>query len=199
MMADTITLAQAKELILLARESISAHLEGRKVKISDKIKKEFADYKGVFVTLYVDDELAGCIGFPEPVMPLWEAVVNAAKSAAFSDPRFEPLDKERFARLRIEISVLTKPELITVKDAKEYPSNIKVGKDGLIVKDGFNSGLLLPQVAVEWHWDSKQFISQTCVKAGLSADWWLKSKPKVYKFQAQVFAEQDGKIVDKTG
>lgn len=192
-----ITLSQAKKLIKLARDSISTFFEGKEIKIPDAVKSEFKEDKGVFVSLYVNDELIGCIGFPEPVLPLYEAVIRAARSAAFEDPRFPPLRKEQMKDLRIEISVLTKPEEVVVKEPSEYPKKVKIGVDGLMIKDEFGSGLLLPQVATEWGWDSERFLCETCRKAGLEPDCWNNMKRNVFKFQAQVFTEEKGKVVEK--
>lgn len=192
-----VSLTQAKQLIKIARDAISAYFEGKKVEPSEKIKKEFGEEKGVFVSLYLKDELAGCIGFPEPIFPLWLAVRKAAIGAAFGDPRFPPLVKKQMKDLRVELSILTKPEVIEVKDHKEYLKKIKIGRDGLMVKDEFGSGLLLPQVPVEWGWNVEQFLDQTCMKAGLDPSCWRNTKRNVYKFQGQVFAEEKGKLVEK--
>ncbi len=184
-----IKLEQAKKLIKVARDSISSYFSSGDVKVDD-VKKEFSDVLGVFVTLNKNGELRGCIGFPEGIYPLYEGVIKAARSAAFSDPRFIPVVEEELKDIIIEVSILTKPEKINVKDADEYINKIKVGKDGLIVKGPFNSGLLLPQVATEYKWDSKTFLEQTCVKAGLAADSWHDLKQcSVYRFQSQVFSE----------
>lgn len=196
-MGKMVTLDQAKRLIKLAREAISAFFSGKEAKVPDAVKKEFGEERGVFVSLYVNEELIGCIGFPEPIMPLYQAVMLAAKRAAFEDPRFPPLTKEQFKDLRVEISVLTKPEVIGVRRPEEYPRNVKIGVDGLMVMDEFGSGLLLPQVAVEWDWDSKRFLEETCKKAGLSPDCWDNMKKNIYKFQAEIFAEEKGKVVKK--
>jgi uncharacterized protein (TIGR00296 family) len=192
-----VSLTQAKQLIKIARDSISAYLEGKKIEPSEKIKKEFEEKTGVFVSLYLKDELAGCIGFPEPIFQLWLAVRKAAIGAAFGDPRFPPLVKQQMKDLRVELSILTKPEVIEVKDPKEYLKKIKIGKDGLIVKDEFGSGLLLPQVAVEWRWNVEEFLNQTCMKAGLDPSCWRNTKRNIYKFQGQVFTEEKGKLVEK--
>ena len=69
---------------------------------------------GAFVTLTIKKELRGCIGFTEALFPLWEAIVNAAKAAAFEDPRFPPISREEFERIKFEVSVLTKPSLSTL-------------------------------------------------------------------------------------
>jgi uncharacterized protein (TIGR00296 family) len=188
---------QAAKLIKIARDSISAVFEGKKYKLSDALETEFKEIRGVFVSLYVKKELIGCIGFPEPNKLLAESVVIAAQGAAFEDPRFPPLKKEQMKDLRVELSVLTKPEVIEVNDPSEYPSKVKVGEDGLVIRDEFGAGLLLPQVATEWEWDSKEFLDNTCKKAGLSPDCWCNMKQNVYKFQAQVFTEEKGKIIEK--
>jgi uncharacterized protein len=184
-----INLSQGKKLINLARESISCYLSNKDVNVKDFIS-EFSDILGVFVTLNKEGKLRGCIGFPEAVYPLYEGVIKAAQSAAFSDPRFSAVEKDELSLISIEISVLTKPMLIKVKKASEYVDEIKVGSDGLIIRSSQGSGLLLPQVATEYNWDSKTFLEQTCVKAGLSPDSWQDVEEiSVYKFQSQVFSE----------
>ncbi len=185
-----ISLSQGKRLIKLARDSISSAFSDKDVDVKSDIKKEFSDVLGVFVTLNKNGELRGCIGFPEGVYPLYEGVIKGARSAAFSDPRFPHLDEGEFPSITIEVSVLTKPERIEVKNAEDYVKEIKVGRDGLIVRSTGGSGLLLPQVATEYKWDSKVFLEQTCVKAGLSSNSWQDLKLcSVYRFQSQVFSE----------
>ena len=191
------TLAKAKKLIKIARESITSFYKGKEPTISEELKKEFSKKQGAFISLYVKGELKGCIGYPRPIKSLWKTVIEVARSAAFEDPRFDPLQEKELKDLEIEISVLTEPEVIKVKKPEDYPSKIKIGKDGLMVKDEFGSGLLLPQVATEWGWDSKKFLDETCRKAGLSPDCWNNMKRNVYKFQAQVYREEKGKIVAK--
>jgi len=190
------TLKDGKELIALARNSISAHLENKDVIISGKIKKRYSEKQGVFVTLHKHGELRGCIGFPEPILQLYDAVAKAAQSAAFGDPRFPPLGKEEYKDITVEISVLTKPELITVKNPDEYPKHITIGKDGLIIRSTFGSGLLLPQVAPEWNWNEQEFLNHTCQKAGLPSEFWKEGACNIYRFQAQIFKEEDGKVIE---
>jgi uncharacterized protein (TIGR00296 family) len=184
-----ISLSQGKKLINLARESISCYLSNKDVDVKDFVKG-FSDVLGVFVTLNKEGKLRGCIGFPEAVYPLYEGVIKAAQSAAFSDPRFSAVEKDELSLISIEVSVLTKPTLIEVKQTSEYVDKIKVGSDGLIIRSSQDSGLLLPQVATEYNWDSKTFLEQTCVKAGLSPDSWQDIEEiSVYRFQSQVFSE----------
>jgi hypothetical protein len=87
------------------------------------------------------------------------------------------------------VTILTKPEVIKVKQPQEYPSHIKIGKDGLIVEQGFYKGLLLPQVPIEQEWNTEEFLSHTCMKAGLLPDAWFDKDIKISKFSGQIFTE----------
>jgi len=186
-----LSMEQGKRLIKLARDSILSRFSRREFSADRDTKKEFGERRGAFVTLNKHGQLRGCIGFSDAVYPLHEAVVNAAKSAAFSDPRFPPVDKDEFNEVTIEVSVLTLPRLIEVRNPEELVKKIEIGKDGLIAVGTFNQGLLLPQVASEYKWDAKTFLSQTCVKAGMPSDSWRDfDNCRVYKFQSQVFSEE---------
>ncbi|MCX6742411.1 MAG: TIGR00296 family protein [Candidatus Pacearchaeota archaeon] len=184
-----VTAAQGQKLIKLAHASIDTWFKKKQLEFS-KEKKEFKKKQGVFVTLYnfPDKTLRGCIGFPYPTLPLAEAVFQCARSAAFSDPRFEPLTEEEFKHCVIEISVLTIPKEINSKGG-QIPNEIKVGRDGLIVHFGGYSGLLLPQVAKEMCWNPIEFLRGTCNKACLPGETWLNPLCKIYTFQAQIFSE----------
>jgi uncharacterized protein (TIGR00296 family) len=187
-------------LVGLARHIIEHKLAlaEKPVKRHDPVLEEKC---GVFVTLNIHARgaygLRGCIGLPYPTKPLIDAVIEAAESSAFSDPRFPPVQAGEMKELTVEISVLTPPELIKVNNPTEYPEHVKVGRDGLIMGKGWRRGLLLPQVPVEWNWDSEEFLSQCCVKAGLPRNEWKKPDTEVYKFQAILFKEEepDGKVV----
>ena len=190
-----LSIDDGKLLIKLARDSIKSYFSNEEVKVDDIIKERFSEKRGVFVTLHLYGELKGCIGYVEAAMPLYEAVIRAARNAAFSDSRFMPLSKDEFGDIKIEVSVLTTPELIKAEKPKDYLHKIKIGKDGLIIRKGFNTGLLLPQVAPEWKWNVEEFLGHTCQKAGLGPEEWKKEDSKVYKFQAVIFKEKDGEIV----
>ena len=170
-------------LLQLARHAIQTTIQkGRRLPAVESLSPLLREKRGTFVTLW-EDQLRGCIGFPYPVKPLAEAVQEAAVSAALQDPRFPPVRLEELPRLEIEISVLTVPKAIE-------PAQIQVGIHGLIVSRGNRSGLLLPQVAMEYQWDAQTFLEQTCVKAGLAPNAW-KEKINLYAFEAQVFSEAD--------
>ena len=136
--------------------------------------ESFREKRGVFVTLnqYPSHLLRGCIGFPEPLFSLASAILQAAQHACH-DPRFEDLQEDELDKIVVEVTILTVPEEIVVKDRKELPQKVKVGRDGLIIEHGPFRGLLLPQVPVEWGWDSEEFLGQTCMKAGMAPDMWL--------------------------
>lgn len=152
---------------------------------------DFKNKSGVFVTLttHPAGDLRGCIGYPEPLLALEDALRDSAVSACSRDPRFPPVKPSELDGIRVEVSLLTPPEEIKVKKPSELPKQVKVGEDGLIVQRGWGRGLLLPQVPVEWGWDSEDFLTQTCLKAGLPPDAWLEEGTKVFKFQAEVFSE----------
>ncbi|RKY71613.1 MAG: TIGR00296 family protein [Candidatus Latescibacterota bacterium] len=183
--------SDGKILVKLARETIENFFKNHKPLIQET---EFRQNRGVFVSIhtYPDHKLRGCIGYPEPILSLGEAVQKASLSSAFHDPRFPPLSEKELKRVVFEVSVLTKPELIKVKKPKEYLRKIKIGKDGLIIEHGFQKGLLLPQVPLQFKpvWDVETFLQHTCLKAGLFFDAWLDPETKIYKFQAQIFKEK---------
>jgi len=183
-----LTAEDGKILILLARESISSILNNRKIQIEPKVKSRFSESAGAFVTLTVDSDLRGCIGFTDALFPLWETVEKAAAAAALEDPRFPPVAKEELKTIKIEVSVLAKPELLK-GNPEEYEKQIKVGKHGLIVESGYAKGLLLPQVFTEYGVNASEALNMTCEKAGIARNSWKSPKCRVYKFSAEVFTE----------
>ena len=187
-------------LISLARGAIEGYLlEGRKISV--KSEGLLSEKRGVFVTLetYPAHELRGCIGYPMPIKELGGAIIDCAIAAAFEDPRFPPLEKGELEHVTLEVSVLSVPEEVEVKKPEEYLRKIKVGRDGLIINYGYSSGLLLPQVPVEWNWNEEEFLCQVCEKAGLPRKMWHSPSAKISRFEAQVFCEEKpkGKVTQK--
>jgi AmmeMemoRadiSam system protein A len=187
-------LEQGRVLVKLARSSVEKFFEKGKFEIQ-KFDQEFLKEKrGVFVTIetYPENELRGCIGFPSPVYPLFEAVQRAAISSAFEDYRFEPLRKEELEKVVFEVSVLTKPELIKVKKPEEYLEKIEEKKDGLIIEYGSFSSLYLPQV---WEiiQEKEKFLESLCLKAFLPPDTWKNKKAKIFRFRVEAFKEKEPK------
>jgi len=180
-----------KEFVLkLARETIETYVNtGKKISIPKEYPKELDKKRGVFVTIYKKPkELRGCIGLPYPQKPLIEGIIEAACEAC-EDPRFPPLSKEELNDIFIEVSILTEPELIRVKNPKDYFKEIKIGKHGLILLNGSCGGLFLPQVPTEQKWDCEQYLENLCCKAGLTSDVWLDPLTRIYRFETEIFSE----------
>jgi len=197
-----LTEEEATLLVKLARKAVERNLkDGTIISPPDGIPEKLQEPRGVFVTINAlrrgTRMLRGCIGFPYPTYPLVRAVIEAAIESATRDPRFPPLSMSELDHVVFEVSVLTPPQLIEVSSPKEYPSKVKIGVDGLIVERGFNKGLLLPQVPIEWGWDSEEFLCQCCMKAGLTPDCWVLEGTKIYKFSCILAIElkPNGKIV----
>lgn len=180
-----------KLAVRIARAVVEANVKREKSGLPN-VPETFKQNSGVFVTLttYPDDDLRGCIGYPEPIMPLIDALKDAAKSACSRDPRFPPVRPEELDRIKVEVSLLTPPEEIKIKKPREYIDCVKIGEDGLIIQRGFARGLLLPQVPIEWGWDAEEFLCQCCLKAGTLPDAWLQEGTRIFKFQAEVFSEE---------
>ncbi|MFN4336491.1 MAG: TIGR00296 family protein [Candidatus Nitrosocaldus sp.] len=201
-------------LIRLARNALEHYLKhGKMIDVDEHIRSRYSMKAGVFVTIneligrssndsaihgksiYIDyakevrEELRGCIGFPLPSRELCYSVIDAAVAAATNDPRFKPVNSSELDRITLELSILTEPELIKVRDPREYKDKIKVGRDGLMIVWSYGSGLLLPQVAVEYGWDEERFLCEACMKAGAMPDCWFYQDTRVYRFEAIIFKE----------
>lgn len=177
--------------VKIVRQTIDLWVKSRERIKPEGYPKVFDEPRGAFVTIhtYPEKQLRGCIGFPEPRFPLIKALVEAAIASAH-DPRFPDLKEDELDKIILEVSVLTKPELIKVNNPKNYPKKIRIGRDGLIVKKGFHSGLLLPQVATEHNLNEEDFLMHTCIKAGLPPDAWLDKGVEIFRFQSLIFSEK---------
>jgi len=173
------------KLLTLAREAIALAFENKKPDL--EFYKDVDESKGCFVTLHRKKQLRGCIGYIQ-AEPLYELVPRAAVAAALYDDRFKPVTKDELELITIEISLLTEPKQIT-GDSEDFPKNIIIGEDGLIIQSREGSGLLLPQVAAENFWDAHQFLNALCQKAGVSFQAWKEKHTKIFKFQTEIFRE----------
>lgn len=181
-MSEPLTREEERIALDLARKALE-HYFGTGRHLPSPVKKGLLkENRGAFVTLTVGGDLRGCVGYPLPVKPLDETIVEMAVAAASQDTRFDPLRPDEMDRLRIEISVLGLPE--PVGD----PGEVVVGRHGIIVSKGYRRGLLLPQVPIEHGWDRETFLRHGCLKAGLPPDEWKKGA-KIEVFTAQVFSE----------
>jgi hypothetical protein len=185
-------------LVKTARKAVTEFLSnGNRMKLESELEEKFSFNSGVFVTLNNPDGLRGCIGFPMPEKKLSHAIVEGAIAAATEDPRFPSVKTNELNDIVFEVTVLTSPVVVDVSDPMEYLKKIKVGRDGLIIRHSFSSGLLLPQVPVEYGWDVEEFLQHTCEKAGLTRDTWKNESVKIEKFEGIIFKEEtpNGAIV----
>ena len=175
-------------LVEIAKKAIEHFIETKeKLEKPDDYPIELDEKLGVFVTLNKNNMLRGCIGDTETIESVSNATIEVAIAAAFYDPRFSAVTKDEFPILDLEVTVLTKPELIVVAHPDQYFEEIEIGRDGLIIQKGYSRGLLLPQVATEHAFNIEEFLENTCMKAGISADSWMDESCDVYKFQGQIF------------
>nr|WP_048815639.1 TIGR00296 family protein [Methanosalsum zhilinae] len=187
--------------VKIARKTIEHYLAtGEVIDRSDfEVTSIFYEQRGVFVTLNKKGALRGCIGRPYPDLELIDAIIDSAISAATKDPRFPPVHKKEMADIVVEITVMTKPELIDI-EPESIPEMISIGKHGLIIKKGYYQGLLLPQVASDHQLDEVEFLCHTCLKAGLSPHEWETGNVNIYRFEGQIFKEKvpRGNIIEES-
>ena len=201
------SLEQRRILLRIAHEAILSALERRPFPEAPPIPSGLAEPRGVFTTLYLQGELGGelhrdshseshlelhrqlrgCVGYALPIAPLYRAVAETARAAAFDDSRFLPVTQEEASQLEVSLSVLSR--LVSI-----LPEAVEVGRHGLLISDGVRRGLLLPQVPVEYGWDRETFLQQTCRKAGLPADAWRKTVT-LEAFTAEVFSDADVEVL----
>jgi AmmeMemoRadiSam system protein A len=174
-----------KQLLLaLARRALISAVRNRE-SLNDLPNDETLQRPGgAFVTLHLRGRLRGCVGQLASKDTLAEVVAHCSKSAALEDPRFEEVSTAELPGIEIELSVLSVPVDVELEQ-------IQPGKHGLIVSSGRKRGVLLPQVAEQFHWNARQFLEETCVKADLAPDAWKDPATRVQAFTAEVFSEAD--------
>jgi AmmeMemoRadiSam system protein A len=181
------TFEQRRTLLQIAHDAIVLFVEsdssGKSLSTTTPGVAGLDEPRGVFTTLYSDGNLRGCVGYAAAVMPLYRAVAETARAAAFEDSRFSPVSREEALKLEVSLSVLSRVVAID-------PEAVEVGRDGLVISMGNRRGLLLPQVPVEQGWNRETFLEQTCRKAGLPLDAWRRGAI-VEAFTAEVFSDGD--------
>jgi AmmeMemoRadiSam system protein A len=189
--AAEFSLEQRRMLLGMAHEAIRSALQGRAFPEAQPDSGWLSEPRGAFTTLYLkndlqghpDRQLRGCVGYALPVAPLFRAVTETARAAAFDDSRFSPVTRDEALELEISLSILSR--LLPI-----HPDEVRVGRHGLLISEGARHGLLLPQVPVENEWDRETFLEQTCRKAGLPQDAWRKTAT-IEAFSAEVFGDAD--------
>ena len=187
---ERLTEEEGKYLLSVARITIDQALSGKEgpEKKDSDLPALFDEQRGTFVTLTIGGNLRGCIGHIIPQEALIEGIRINAINAAFKDPRFRPLGKNEWKRVKIEISILTEPEILSYSDADDLLKKLRPGIDGVIIKKGYHQSTFLPQV-----WEQlprkEEFLNHLCLKAGLDGDEWKKGRIEVSTYQAQAFEE----------
>ncbi len=187
MVSNSISFTEKEKRFLLGYvRSVIANELGISKSVTIVVSNKFQEKAAAFVTLHLDGQLRGCIGYVEARESLLDTLKSLAISAAFKDTRFSPLTLYELPKIDIEISVLS--PLVLVDDI----ADIVIGRDGLLLKSGFKSGVFLPQVPVEQGWDKNQYLAGLCQKAGVPAGSWQSAQ--LYKFSATVFGEKIKKL-----
>ena len=186
-----------KILVKMARTVVTKYLTNNTKILDHDFKEKFSFNAGVFVTINDKSGLRGCIGFPFAMKKLSDALTDAAISASTEDPRFSSIRQNELNNLVFEVTVLSDAEEISTSSPEEIIQEVKIGRDGLIIEKDSQSGLLLPQVPVEYNWDVVDFLNHTCHKAGLPNGSWKDKDTKISKFQGIIFREilPNGEIV----
>jgi uncharacterized protein (TIGR00296 family) len=179
----------------LARKTVDRIVKSKqKMETPEDTPEHLRAKSGVFVTLnsILDNQvnLRGCIGRPYPSSPLVEATIDSAVDSAINDPRFPSVVPKELDTIIVDLSVLTPPKKIEYSKPEELLNLVEVGRDGLIAARGLFRGLLLPQVPVDWKWNTREFLEHTCNKAGLPADAWKDPETEFMSFQAEIFGEE---------
>lgn len=181
-----------KYLLEIARETIKNKLYDKQGPHIDwkEVPEKFKERLGTFVTVTIGGNLRGCIGHIIPRESVLEGIRENALNAAFKDPRFLPLTTEEFDRIEIEISILTPPQELSYEGTQDLLQKLRPGIDGVIIKKGFYEATFLPQVWEQLP-EKESFLSQLCMKAGLSPDSWKTEKLQVSTYQVQAFEEKN--------
>lgn len=185
-MAPELDARERAWLLGLARDTIAAAAAGAALPDRVPVSDVLIARAGVFVSLHIEGKLRGCIGQISASEALYRATVNAAVSAALHDPRFPPVTCAEVAGLEIEISVLSEMSEVEAGEAERL---VEIGRHGLMIVAGHSRGLLLPQVASRYGWTAREFLEQTCWKAGLAPDAW-RSGTRILMFTACIFADE---------
>ncbi|MGE5315586.1 MAG: AmmeMemoRadiSam system protein A [Acidobacteriota bacterium] len=182
------TREEKKYLIGVARHALEEEIAGGSslpVPVRPSASEHLAQKSGAFVTLMEGSELRGCLGLLSADAPLPETIAEMARRAATEDPRFDPVTAQELGRLSIELSILSPFTPIA------GPSEIQIGRDGLLVTQGRRRGLLLPQVAERYHFTPEEFLEETCLKAGLPRAAWKMEETSLFSFRADVIEEEE--------
>jgi uncharacterized protein (TIGR00296 family) len=193
---DELSFEEGEYLVRIARKAVEEKLfRGITIKPPDDLPEIFRRPGMTFTTIETyhpsgRTTLRGCIGFLAPIYSLIESTIKSAIEAAFNDPRFPPLSRDEIDSVVFEVTVLSEPRELVVRDKWLLPKMITIGRHGLVVEKGWFKGTLLPVVPIEYCWDEETFLAETCIKAGLQPDCWLEEDTKIYVYDGRAFKEK---------
>lgn len=173
---DILSVSEQDELMEIAFKSVEACLAGKKIEDKKEYSGGLNKKPGVFVSVYVNDKLRGCLGRFNVSTPLYRTVSDMAFSVLTNDKRFEPVTIDELWSLRIQISIISGLKKIF------SPNEIDIGRHGVFIKQDFHTGTFLPEVAVKNSWNPVQFL-EACSKhkAGIGPDGWKDAELYVYE------------------
>jgi AmmeMemoRadiSam system protein A len=182
------SIIEQQYILSLAHRSIEHFFDSEKIlEINEKElpTDELKEKRACFVTLTIDGNLRGCIGHIEPIQPLYLDIIENAVSASFEDQRFNPLSKNEFENVKLEVSILSIPSKLYFSDSQDLLNKLRPEIDGVIIRRGDYGATYLPQVWEDLK-NKEEFLSSLCQKAGLPADDWQKSGMEIKVYQAEV-------------
>lgn len=186
---DQLTGYEKQFLLHIGRKAVNVAVTLKREKSFDEkmyeqyipgvLTKSLQEKQAAFVTLYVgyDKKLRGCIGTTYARVPLYQEVWDKAISAALHDTRFNPVNADELPKISLEISVLTKPEVVN------SVQSIRLGTDGIILHSGQHQAVYLPEVATDQGWNLEQTFASLSQKAGLGIDAWKDKNTTFERFQ----------------
>lgn len=177
-----------KQLLTIARSALELYINENSLPkyLETDIKPSNQSKAGAFVTLYKKGELRGCIGHIESDIPLYKTIQSLTVSSATKDHRFKSVNQDELREIEIEISVLTPMKKISSID------QIEIGRHGIYIKKGYQTGTFLPQVASNTDWTVEEFLGKCARdKAHIGWDGWKDAD--LFTYEALKFSESDFK------
>ena len=183
--------ADRRALLKLARSALTrAVKEGKLDTKPGAVPSTLSEMKGCFVTLTIQGQLRGCIGNIFPDMPLAQAVIHNAHSAALEDSRFSPVAADELAAIEIEVSVLSVPAPLQFSAPEDLLRKLRPHIDGVVLNFGMRRATFLPQVWDQLP-DAQDFLDHLSVKAGLNRGAWREPGASVMTYQVEAFKESE--------
>jgi AmmeMemoRadiSam system protein A len=189
---NTLTSGEQKYLLFLARKTLIHYLSGKPIEepAKTKLSPALIEKRGCFVTLEKKGNLRGCIGYIQPVKSLCECVMENAVHAATQDPRFPEVNFDELNAITIEISALTVPKPLEIKNRKTLLQVLVPGRDGVILSNGWKNSTFLPQVW-EHFVDKESFLNALCEKGGMPGGCWEDKNTEIFTYRAEAFKENN--------